>query len=92
MNFIRKLILRISNLFSEPSVPRPIIDVSKIHYEFEDIPELPREFIAEPFYTSMFSEDLVETPLFSRVQTPTPQELLEPQQLVDMATDIDTQH
>lgn len=103
MNFLRNLIIGIRSLFAKPLVPRPIIDESKIYEntvpEFTDPrdtrdirdPTDPREFILEP-YTSVFTEGVVETPLFPRDHMPTAPELLEPLPSVDMATEINTQH
>jgi hypothetical protein len=106
MNFLRNLIIGIRNLFAKPLVPRPIIDESKIYENiFPELPEFtdtrdtrdtrdptdPREFILEP-YTSVFTEGVVETPLFPRDHMPTAPELLEPLPSVDMATEINTQH
>jgi len=100
MNFIINLIIGIRNLFAKPLVPRPIIDESKIYENtvpaFTDTrdtrdPTDPREFILEP-YTSVFTEGVVETPLFPRDHMPTAPELLEPLPSVDMATEINTQH
>jgi len=94
MNFIRNLVIRINKFFMNQTqdVPRPIIDESKIYSENSEIPSLPKNFIPEPFYSTMFNEDLVETPLFVPGQMPMAPELLEPPQLVDMATDTDKPH
>lgn len=94
MNFIRNLVIRINKFFMSDTqeVPRPIIDESKIYAESVEIPSLPKDFIPEPFYSTMLREDLVETPLFVPAQMPMAPEVLEPPQLADMAMDTDKPH
>jgi hypothetical protein len=101
MNFIRIIYNNLIKLFiPRHNILRPIIDATKtIPEDFEsfktgdpfdenDIDELPREMIPEPFYSTMLSEDLVETPLSLRDQSPKVQEPLEQLQLVDKAMGI----
>ena len=93
-NILIKLFMGVDNL---PEVARPVIDQAKTvaeHFESFDpseIPELPKEFIAEPFYSTMLS-DLVESPLFVRDQLPKVQELLAPPPLACKATDTSIPH
>jgi len=93
MKFIREIFNTLIKLFM-PHEPRQIIDETKVEIEkFEtgdpsDIEELPKEMIPEPFYSTMLSEDLVETLLSLPDQLPTAQEHLEPLQLVDKAMGI----
>ena len=95
MNFIRDICNSLIKLFvgtEIQEIPRPLIDVSKVYPEcFEEIPELPKEMIPEPFYSTMLS-DLVETPLSLRAQLPMAGELLELPPLACKATDISIPH
>jgi len=95
MNFIRDICNALINLFisnQRQEIPKPLIDVSKVcAEEFEDMPELPKEFIAEPFYSTMLS-DLVEAPLCVPAQLPMVGEPLEPLQLVCRAMDTNIPH
>lgn len=81
-----------------PHIPRPIVDLTKtIPEQFEsyqtvasdpsDDIDYPKEFIPEPF-SSMLSEDLVETPLSLPDQLPKVQGILEQLQLADKAMGI----
>ena len=90
MNFIRDICNSLIKLFmgvpSSPEIARIVIDQTKTlpeNFESEDpseeIPELPKEMIPEPFYSTMLS-DLVETPLFVPVQPPMAGVPLEPPQ------------
>ena len=95
MNFIRKFIIGFIKLFmSEPQPIFQAIDESKIYGENSDdeIPELPKEFIPEPFYSTMLNEDLVENPPFVQAQMPMALASLEPQRLVDTAMGTDRPH
>ena len=77
--------LFVNSSISEVIMP---VDVSKVYPEcFEEIPELPKEMIPEPFYSTMLS-DLVESPLSLRAQLPMAGELLELPPLACKATDI----
>ena len=93
MNFIRGIYNILIKLFITDQ-PRQIIDETKVEFEtFEtgdpfDIEDLPKEMIPEPFYSTMLSEDLVETLLSLPDQLPTAQEHLEQPQLVDKAMGI----
>lgn len=98
MNFIRNICNILIKLFTGYERPRTMVDVSKIwpeHFESDDpseeIPELPREFISEPFYSTMLS-DLVETPLYLPAQEPMAGVPLEPPQLVCKAMDTNIPH
>lgn len=92
MNFIRNICNGLIKLFvsniETNEIPRALIDVSKVYPEsFEDIPELPKEMIPEPFYSTMLS-DLVESPLSLPAQLPMAGALLEQLPLVDTAMGI----
>jgi hypothetical protein len=75
MNFIRNICNALINLFvstERQEIPNPLIDISKVYAEnFEEIPDLPKEMIPEPFYSTMLS-DLVESPLYMPSQLPMP--------------------
>jgi len=101
MNFIRGICNALINLFMRRSeIPRLIVDETKkipeIYESIQtgdpsdeiEIPELPKEFIPEPFYSTMLSEDLVESPLYVPSQLPMTPGLLEPPQLDDTAMGI----
>lgn len=99
MNFIRGLCNALINLFMmRRHIPNPIIDLTKTipeQYESyetgdpsDEIDELPKEFIPEPFYSTMLSEDLVETPLSLPDQLPKVQGILEQLRLDDKAMGI----
>ena len=104
MKFIRDICKTLINLFiSRPRVSRSIIDETKTLSENfeslqtddpsdEEIEKLPREMIAEPFYSTMFSDDLVESPLYLPGHMPMAGVLLAPPQLVYKATHTDKQH
>ena len=91
MNFIRDICNSLIKLFvsnERQEIPKPLIDVSKVYPEcFEEIAELPKEMIPEPFYSTMLS-DLVESPLSLPAQLPMAGELLELPPLVDKAMGI----
>ena len=99
MNFIRDICNSLIKLFmgvpSSPEIARIVIDQTKTlpeHFESDDaseeIPELPKEFITEPFYSTMFSDDLVETPLFVPGRMPMAGVPLEQPPSACKATDI----
>jgi hypothetical protein len=95
MNFIRNICNALINLFvntERQEIPRVLIDVSKVYAEnFEEIPELPKEMIPEPFYSTMLS-NLVETPLSLPSQLPMAGVLPELLPLACKATDTNIPH
>jgi len=93
MNFIKYLINKIRKYFIHE--PIPIIDVSKVFdygdMESDEIPEMPAELVSEPFYKTLLSDELVETPLDHLAQLPKVEEHPEPPQLDDTAMDTSIQ-
>ena len=98
MNFIRDICNSLIKLFmgvpSSHEVARLVIDQTKTlpgDFESDDaseeIPELPKEMIPEPFYSTMLS-DLVETPLFVPGRMPMAGVPLEQPPSACKATDI----
>ena len=58
MNFIRNICNGLIKLFVNSSISEVImpVDESKVFESFEEIPELPKEMIPEPFYSTMLSD------------------------------------
>lgn len=95
MKFIRDICNALIKLFvstERQEIPKPLIDISKVYAEnFEEIPDLPKEMIPEPFYSTMLS-DLVESPLSLPGQLPMAGVPLELQQLACKAMDTNIPH
>jgi len=97
MNFIRDICNSIIQLFirsddtiimNEVRIVPEIIESIETGDPSDEIPDLPKEMIPEPFYSSMLSQDLVESPLYQPSQLPMTPGLLEQQPSVDTAMGI----